>query len=281
MTTNAVKTTVHDPLELEVLADGLGFPEGPCIAEDGTVYAVDIDRATIVRADGNGGATDVASPGGGPNGMALRADGTVVVANNGGFLWTQIGDFRIPIDRETHTNEPPGFEKGWIEQVDLTTGDVTVLHDSCNGRTFARSQRRGVRRGRRPLVHRPRQGPACERRSRRALLPAARWSAVQEIAFPLLGPNGVGLSPDGRTVYAAETHTGRLWAWALGRAGRGPAERGFAGHPPRRGVPRRHAVLVRLARRRGGRAHRHRSHRRRHRGDHAGWQRDRRPPDRR
>ena len=26
-------------------------------------------------------------------------------------------------------------------------------------------------------------------------------------------PNGIGLSPDGRRVYVAETHTGRLWGW--------------------------------------------------------------------
>jgi gluconolactonase len=38
---------------------------------------------------------------------------------------------------------------------------------------------------------------------------------VQEIAFPLLGPNGVGLSPDNRRVYVAETFTGRVWAWHL------------------------------------------------------------------
>jgi gluconolactonase len=38
---------------------------------------------------------------------------------------------------------------------------------------------------------------------------------LQRVGFPLLGPNGVGLSPNGRTVYVAETHTGRLWAWDL------------------------------------------------------------------
>ena len=43
--------------------------------------------------------------------------------------------------------------------------------------------------------------------------------AVREVAFPLLGPNGVGLSPDGRRVYVAETHTGRLWAWDLDAPG--------------------------------------------------------------
>jgi gluconolactonase len=39
------------------------------------------------------------------------------------------------------------------------------------------------------------------------------------MAFPLLGPNGVGLSPDGRRVYVSETHTGRLWAWDLAEPG--------------------------------------------------------------
>ena len=42
---------------------------------------------------------------------------------------------------------------------------------------------------------------------------------VIEKAFPLLGPNGVGLAPDGRRVYVAETFTGRLWGWDLAAAG--------------------------------------------------------------
>jgi gluconolactonase len=38
----------------------------------------------------------------------------------------------------------------------------------------------------------------------------------------------VGLSPDGRRLYVAETHTGRLWAWELAGPGRlagGPNDR--------------------------------------------------------
>ncbi|HEX8802875.1 MAG TPA: SMP-30/gluconolactonase/LRE family protein, partial [Acidimicrobiales bacterium] len=37
----------------------------------------------------------------------------------------------------------------------------------------------------------------------------------EEVLFPLDAPNGVGLSPDGSTLYVAETHTGRLYAWDL------------------------------------------------------------------
>ena len=33
--------------------------------------------------------------------------------------------------------------------------------------------------------------------------------------FPIVTPNGIGLSPDGKTLYVAETETGRLWAFAL------------------------------------------------------------------
>lgn len=209
-----IRTKVHEPLDFEVLADGLGFPEGPCIREDGSVLAVDIEHGTIVETIG-GAPKVLATPGGGPNGMALAGDGSAYVANNGGFLWTDIGGFRIPIDRETHTNEPPGFEKGWIERIDLGTGAVTVLHDSCNGRYL---------RGPNDLVfdevgglwftdHGKGRHASVDRGGLYYLPPAG--DAVQEIAFPLLGPNGVGLSPDNRRVYVAETHTGRIWAWAL------------------------------------------------------------------
>jgi len=37
--------------------------------------------------------------------------------------------------------------------------------------------------------------------------------------YPLDAPNGVGLSPDGRRVYVAETHTGRVFYWDLSGPG--------------------------------------------------------------
>jgi sugar lactone lactonase YvrE len=39
--------------------------------------------------------------------------------------------------------------------------------------------------------------------------------AAQVVARPLLTPNGVGLSPDGRTLYYAETAGARLWAYDI------------------------------------------------------------------
>jgi gluconolactonase len=33
---------------------------------------------------------------------------------------------------------------------------------------------------------------------------------VREVVFPIMNPNGCGLSPDGKTLYVAQTHEGRL-----------------------------------------------------------------------
>ena len=47
----------------------------------------------------------------------------------------------------------------------------------------------------------------------------ADGSLVREVVHPMLTPNGIGLSPDGRTLYAAETETGRVWAWDIAAPG--------------------------------------------------------------
>ncbi|RYE88008.1 MAG: SMP-30/gluconolactonase/LRE family protein, partial [Oxalobacteraceae bacterium] len=43
----------------------------------------------------------------------------------------------------------------------------------------------------------------------------ADGSSITEIAFPMLTPNGIGLSPDGNTLYVAETEGARLWAFDI------------------------------------------------------------------
>jgi len=205
---------VHEPLTFDVIGTGLGFPEGPVVLDDGSVLVVDIDSGRVLRV-ADAGTSVLAEPGGGPNGLALGPDGHGYVANNGGFLWTEVNGFQIPIDHPTHTNEPPGFTGGWIERIDLTTGAVAVLERSCDGRPL---------RGPNDLVFDAAGGLwfTDHGKGRRAsvdrgglyYLPAG-GDAVREVAFPLLGPNGVGLSPGGDRVYVAETFTGRLWAWDL------------------------------------------------------------------
>ena len=224
-----MKTVLRQPLEYEVLATGQGFTEGPVVTSDGTVLAVDIDGGRVLRIR-SGSVEVIASPGGGPNGLALETPTTGIVANNGGFLWSEVeGGVRIPIDRATHTNEPPGFTGGWLERVDLESGQVTVLHRECGGRAL---------RGPNDLVfdeagglwftdHGKGRHASVDRGGLYYVPPDG--SEIREMAFPLLGPNGVGLSPDGSKVYVTETHTGRVWVWSLAGPGEvNHATRSFA-----------------------------------------------------
>src|SRR3546814_1246235 len=43
----------------------------------------------------------------------------------------------------------------------------------------------------------------------------ADGSAITEMIFPMEGPNGIGLSPDGSTLYVAETYSAHLWRFRL------------------------------------------------------------------
>ena len=52
----------------------------------------------------------------------------------------------------------------------------------------------------------------------------ADGSFIAEVVHPMDAPNGIGLSPDGKIVYAAETFSTRLWAFPVEAPGRlGPA----------------------------------------------------------
>ena len=43
----------------------------------------------------------------------------------------------------------------------------------------------------------------------------ADGSFITEVAFPMITPNGVGLSPNEKTLYVAETESARLWAFDI------------------------------------------------------------------
>jgi len=59
-------------VDMEVLATGLRFPEGPVSLADGSIALVEIARGTVSRVTPDGEVTVIADLGGGPNGLALR-----------------------------------------------------------------------------------------------------------------------------------------------------------------------------------------------------------------
>jgi gluconolactonase len=199
---------MSQPMQYRVVTDGLLFPEGPIAMDDGSVLVVEIMGGRLIRVLPDGGKSVVAELGGGPNGAAIGPDGACYVCNNGGFNWVTHDDgYSRPLGRADD------YTGGSIQRVDLATGAVTTLYDRCDGvpingpndiifdadgnmwftdhgKTYDRVMDRGV-----------------------LYFAAADGSFIREAAFPLITPNGVGLSPDGRTLYVSETETGRLWAY--------------------------------------------------------------------
>lgn len=212
--------------DLNILAEGLRFPEGPIAMPDGSVILVEIARGTLTRVV-DGETEVIVKLGGGPNGAAMGPDGYCYVCNNGGFQWNETADGRL-----FPGLEPENYSSGRIEVVDLATRRVDVLYTQCNGLPL---------RGPNDLVFdsnggfwftdhgkmRPRE------KDRTGVFYAkADGSYIEEKIFPLEGPNGIGLSPDETELYVAETHTGRLWAYRLdgpGRLQRGRGDRPEAG----------------------------------------------------
>src|SRR5262245_32285224 len=220
--------------EMREVATGLRFPEGPVVLPDGSLLVVEIAAGALTRIARDGRKTEVARPGGGPNGAAIGPDGKIYVANNGGsFTWHDVGGLTIP------GPTPAGHAGGRIERIDLDTGKVEVLYDRCDGRRLL---------GPNDLVFDATggfwftdHGTTRERERDRTGIYYARadGSSIREVLFPLDAPNGVGLAPDGRRLYVAETHTGRVWAWdvpAPGEATRIPGF-GFAGGTLLAGLP--------------------------------------------
>ena len=202
------------PAGFRELATGLQFPEGPVVLADGSCLVVEIRRATLTRVPAGGDTPEVvAELGGGPNGAAIGPDGAAYVVNNGGFVWSELGDMIIPFDLETMSNEPPDFTGGWVDRVDLDSGDHTVVYRDCDGEPFC---------GPNDIVFDSEGGfwftdfgKTRPRTADRGALcyATADGTHVVRAVRGLNGPNGVGLSPAGDRVYVSESFSGRLLAW--------------------------------------------------------------------
>jgi gluconolactonase len=216
------------PVDLEIVTDRLRYPEGPIWMADGSVIVVEMVGGTLTRVQPDGGAEVIAELGGGPNGVAIGPDGAAYVCNNGGALI-------IPDDFDAEGAEVrpnPDYVGGSIQRVDLATGAVTTLYDSCDGRplnapndiVFDRSggfwftcfgYSDGANR---------RMGGVFYARPDGSSIVARRTDQVM--------PNGIALSPDQTTLYWSDSMLQKLWAADVHAPGEiGPAVGPFAGRP--------------------------------------------------
>jgi gluconolactonase len=193
------------------IADDLQFPEGPIAMLDGSVILVEIARGTLTRVRADGRTEVIATPGGGPNGAAIGPDGACYICNNGGLKFERdpvIGTVR-PV------GQADDYVTGRIERIDLATGKVERLYDKCGDNKLN---------GPNDIVF-DRDGNMWftdlgKTRHRDMDRGAVYWakpdgSEIKQVIQPLMTPNGIGLSPDEKTVYVAETEAARLYAFEI------------------------------------------------------------------
>lgn len=215
---------------IRVLATDLAFPEGPAAMPDGSVVLVEIRAQQLTRIWPDGRKEIVAKIPGGPNGAALGPDGLIYITNNGGFSWVPSRGAIMP-----HAPEPHEYLGGSIQRVDLSTGKIETLFTRCGEHSL---------KGPNDLVFDSQGGlwfsELGKRRARDMDVGGAYYikpgmSEITEQVIGVLPANGIGLSPDEKTMYIAETPTGRLWAYDLAAPGEvKPADviyRGERGRP--------------------------------------------------
>jgi gluconolactonase len=200
---------------LRVVATGLEFPEGPVAMPDGSVVLVEIRRQTLTRVYPDGRTEIVAKMPGGPNGAALGPDGKMYVCNNGGFSWVPgPGGIIMP-----HSPKPEDYRGGSLQRVDLASGAVETLFTHCGDRRLN---------GPNDLVFDRDGGLWFSDLGKRRPLDMdvgavfymkTGGSGLVEAVPSMLPANGIGLSPDEKTVYVAETPTARLWAFDIAAPG--------------------------------------------------------------
>ena len=195
--------------ELTEIASGLAFPEGPVMLPDGDMLVVEIAAGRVTRINARGVKSTIATPGGGPNGAAMGPDGKLYICNSGGFAWETVDGGLVPV------RQADDYSGGRIERIDIDTGKVDVLYTHCDGHPLKGPN--DIVFDRHGGFYFTDHGKQRPRDIDNGGLYYAKvdGSLIRELVYPMIMPNGVGLSPLEDTVYVAETRTGHLWAFDI------------------------------------------------------------------
>jgi gluconolactonase len=210
-------------MDFELVCEGLEFPEGPIAMADGSVILTEIKAQRLSRITPDGRRETLVDTGGGPNGAAIGPGGAIYITNNGGsFEWLDMGGLTVP------GPTPASHTGGMIQRFDLESGQLSTIYDSCEGRRLI---------GPNDLVFDKTGGiwftdHGCStpegRKFGAVYYARPDGSLITRQRDHIISPNGIGLSPDERTVYVADTQLGRLWAFDVAETGQLAPPAGFA-----------------------------------------------------
>jgi gluconolactonase len=202
-------------VKIDVLAEGLAFPEGPFLTAAGDLVVTEIQGGRLTRIGPGGTKTLFAETGGGPNGAALAPDGSVYVCNNGGQVASAgaAAQHAGSIQRVA----PGGAVTTVLAEIDGEPLDAPndCVFDGDGGFWFTNPNAQG------------KPGSICY---------LAADGAARRAASGLQFPNGIGISPDGRFLVVCESMTGALHSYRI----EGPgvlSEPRLNGHIGRRSIP--------------------------------------------
>lgn len=218
---------MFDPKDFsfQVVATGLGYPEGPVYLPDGSLALVEVKNGNVKRlVEGEDGwkVTQTIALGGSPNGAALGEDGQLYVCNSGGFVFKEQ---QIPSKHGSYTLNipmpglPQGYAGGSLQKVDLQSGAVTVVCDSTSMLEEGQ-QLRGLD----DLVFDASGGLwftdyGKQTETQRDVTNVYYLPKGATKLNPVLknrnSPNGIALSPKGDRLYVAETITRQITYWEL------------------------------------------------------------------
>ena len=133
---------------MALLADGVGFVEGPVAQPDGSLAVTSITHACAYILSPTGDRTRVET-GGGPNGMAAGPEGSLLVAQNGGLFGGAAGtapgiqrirgdevDHLVVLEEGAAPNDLCFGPDGWLYFTD-THGDWAGVGPAPIGRLYA------------------------------------------------------------------------------------------------------------------------------------------------